>query len=80
MRARSSRWGNSLALRVPRQLAEEAGLREDAVVELTASTGGFAVAALPSPVPPLAELLAQISDDNQHAAVDTGSATGAEAW
>jgi antitoxin MazE len=35
MRATLSKWGNSLAVRLPRQAAASAGLREGAVVDLT---------------------------------------------
>jgi len=35
MRASIARWGNSLAVRVPKEVAASVGLREGAVVELT---------------------------------------------
>ena len=35
MRAALSRWGNSLAVRLPKDLAESVGLREGAALELT---------------------------------------------
>jgi len=35
MRAIISKWGNSLAIRVPREAAASAGLREGAAVDLT---------------------------------------------
>lgn len=35
MRASLARWGNSLAVRVPRELAESLGLREGAALDLT---------------------------------------------
>jgi antitoxin MazE len=80
MRAKVARWGHSLALRLPRHLVQEAGLSEGAVVELQARSGGFDVAAVTDPVPPLEDLLAQITDANLHQAVDSGPAVGAEAW
>jgi antitoxin MazE len=41
MRAKISKWGNSLAIRLPRAMAEEAGLKVGQVVELclTAEAG-----------------------------------------
>ena len=80
MRATITRWGQGLALRVPRKLALEAGLSEGAEVELTAHPGGLDVAAVAGHVPSLAELLAQITDANRHEAVDSGPAVGAEVW
>ena len=35
MRASIARWGNSLAVRVPKEVAASVGLREGAAVELT---------------------------------------------
>lgn len=35
MRASLARWGNSLAVRVPRDVAESVGLREGAALEMT---------------------------------------------
>jgi antitoxin MazE len=35
MRASIARWGNSLAVRVPKELAASLGLREGAAVEMT---------------------------------------------
>jgi antitoxin MazE len=36
MQAQISRWGNSLGVRIPKQIAERAGLREGARVEIEA--------------------------------------------
>ena len=80
MRTKIGRWGNSLALRVPRHLANEAGLTEGAVVELIPRHDGFVVAAVTEEVPPLEELLARITDANLHQPVDSGPAIGAETW
>jgi antitoxin MazE len=35
MKTRVHKWGNSLALRIPKSFADQAGLRENALVELT---------------------------------------------
>ena len=39
MRAAVSKWGNSLAVRIPREAAEAAGLREGAALDLTVEDG-----------------------------------------
>ncbi|MGH7005768.1 MAG: AbrB/MazE/SpoVT family DNA-binding domain-containing protein, partial [Alphaproteobacteria bacterium] len=36
MKTRVSRWGNSLAIRIPKTYAKRAGLEEGAAVEITA--------------------------------------------
>lgn len=43
MKAAVARWGNSLALRLPRGLAEEVRLNEGAAVELTVRDGALVV-------------------------------------
>lgn len=43
MRAKISKWGNSLGVRLPKALAEETGLREGQVVELSVNGSGFDV-------------------------------------
>ena len=39
MRTRVQRWGNSLAVRIPKTFAEEVGLRNDSPVDLRLSQG-----------------------------------------
>ena len=39
MRASLAKWGNSLAVRVPREIASSVGLREGATLELTVEDG-----------------------------------------
>ena len=79
MKARVQKWGNSLALRIPKSFAEEARLREDTAVELTLVNGKLVVAPTPQ-TPTLAELLEGITPDNLHAEWDTGPARGREIW
>ena len=44
-----SRWGNSLAVRLPSDLVRELGLKDGDEISLRAETGGFAVARAPRP-------------------------------
>jgi antitoxin MazE len=63
MRAQISRWGNSLAVRLPRQLADSAGLGEGTAVELDIIDGTVRLTpARPSYT--LTQLLAGITPDN----------------
>lgn len=43
MRAKVSKWGNSLGIRLPKALMEQSGLREGQSVELSSKDGGFDV-------------------------------------
>ena len=72
--------GNSLALRIPKSFAAEAGLREDAPVELSLVKGKVVVKPV-APVPPtLDELLRGVTDENVHSEWDTGPAMEREVW
>jgi antitoxin MazE len=74
------KWGNSLALRIPKSFAQEAGLKEQSAVELSVVDGKLVVIAESRPVYTLQELLARVTADNLHGEVDTGPAVGGEAW
>lgn len=80
METRVKKWGNSLALRIPRPLAAEAGLDDDSLVELSLVDGNLVVSPLPQVKYSLDHLLAQVTEDNVHSEVDTGPAVGGEAW
>jgi antitoxin MazE len=79
MRSQIAKWGNSLALRLPKSLAAEAGLSEGSPVELSVQTGKLIVA-LGRPKYRLADLLAQITPENRHDEVDWGAPKGTEEW
>jgi antitoxin MazE len=80
MKARIQRWGNSLAVRIPKAFAEEAHLTADHPVELKLVDGQIMIAPIEEPAYDLDELLAQVSEDNLHSETDTGAPTGAEVW
>ena len=76
---RIKRWGNSLALRIPKPLAKEIGLGEDSRVELSVEDGKLVVRPLPTPRYELEALLAGITEGNLHDEVESGPAMGREA-
>lgn len=80
MEARIKKWGNSLALRIPSSLAKEAGLQYESPVELSLIDGRLVVVPTSKPKLTLDHLLAQVTEDNIHAEMDTGPAVGKEAW
>ena len=79
MRAPVRRWGNSLALRIPKVLAERSRLAEGTEVEIAVEDGRLVVTPI-SPTPSLDDLLARVTDENRHGEVGTGPAVGREAW
>jgi antitoxin MazE len=80
MRSRVQKWGNSLALRIPKSFANEAGLQKESPVEVSLEDGKLVIAPLRKSKPTLKQLLAEITDDNLHRETDTGSAAGNEIW
>ncbi len=80
MQTRIQRWGNSLALRIPKAFADEIGLTAESAVEMTITNGQILLKPVTRPMYDLDELLAQITEDNLHSEIDTGESTGNETW
>ncbi|MBI2466438.1 MAG: AbrB/MazE/SpoVT family DNA-binding domain-containing protein [Candidatus Rokubacteria bacterium] len=80
MRMQIQKWGNSLALRIPKPFAEDADVRKGTVVDLSVSEGKLVVAAARRQKPALKELLAKVNRRNLHGEVDSGPPTGRGSW
>jgi antitoxin MazE len=80
METRIQKWGNSLAVRIPKAFAEAAGLENETTVEINLIDGQIVISpATPRPLN-LEDLLAQITDENLHGETDTGDNVGSEVW
>ena len=78
-RAQMVRWGNSLAIRIPKIIADEARLAEgDRLVLQVESPGNVAVKAVERPT--LDELVERITPENLNKEVKWGKPVGNEAW
>lgn len=80
MRIRVQKWGNSLALRIPKSFATETALDSGAEVDLTLEDGRLVITPLSEPRYSLSDLLTGVTPQNLHSEVDTGSSQGAEVW
>ena len=80
MRSRVQKWGNSLALRIPKSFANEVGLQKETPVELSLVDGKLVIIPVAEPKPTLKQLLANVTKENLHHEVNTGSAIGHELW
>jgi antitoxin MazE len=80
MKTRVQKWGNSLAVRIPKAFAAEAALAEDVPVELSIVRGKIVINPLATEPLSLNELLSGITPANLHGEWDTGSAVGKEIW
>jgi antitoxin MazE len=80
MRTRVQKWGNSLALRIPKAFANEIGLHRETPVEISLADGKLVITPENKPKPTLKQLLAKVTKDNLHHEFDTGPAAGSEMW
>jgi antitoxin MazE len=80
MRTRIQKWGNSLALRIPKSFAIETGLDQDVLVDVALVDGKLIVTPVQTPSITLQQLLAGVTDENRHNEYDTGEVVGAEVW
>ena len=76
-RSHVAKWGSSLAVRIPKPIAEQWGVREGSAVEIV-SRGDEVV--LSKREYSLAEMMARVTPDNLHSEFDTGPPMGNEAW
>jgi antitoxin MazE len=77
MQVRVARWGNSFGVRIPKQIAERAGLREGARVEIEAETDRVVITRA-RPSYRLAELLQGMTPEAMREAFDWGPDRGRE--
>jgi antitoxin MazE len=80
MKTRVQKWGNSLAVRIPKAFAAEAGLVDEAHVEMAIEDGSIVITPVVAPHYDLARMLNAITPENVHREVGTGPAEGAEVW
>ncbi len=80
MRTKVARWGNSLALRIPRKLALSHHLDEGSSVEIIEDQGELKLRPVSEKAYSLDELLDAITGKNLHEEMQTGSARGKEVW
>jgi len=80
MKTRVQKWGNSLALRIPKAFADEVGLQKETSVEISLADGKIVVTPVTKSKLTLEQLLSKVTEDNLHHEVDTGSAVGNETW
>ena len=74
-----SKWGNSLAVRIPLTLAKEARLAEGDRLTLDLATDGSIVLRPARRKYELRQLVSRIAK-NRHSETDWGSPTGRESW
>jgi antitoxin MazE len=79
MRTRISKWGNSLAVRIPKLFVDELGLTDGAEVEIVVSDGHIVLTAAGREYG-LEELAEAITPENRPTETDWGRPQGREVW
>jgi antitoxin MazE len=80
MQTKVQKWGNSIAVRIPKAFAEEMRIAPNTAVELTLTNGSLVITPVQTPSFILEDLLAAITPQNTHEEIDPGTAVGNEAW
>ncbi|MDE2952768.1 MAG: AbrB/MazE/SpoVT family DNA-binding domain-containing protein [Chloroflexota bacterium] len=81
MLTKVQKWGNSRAVRIPKAIAEEAGLDFDCAVDIKCVDGEIRIKrARKRKRYDLDELLASVPDDFEPQEWDTGPPVGNEVW
>lgn len=71
-----SKWGNSLGVRIPHSVAKQLGITENEPVEIIVEDNHILI----QKVYRLKSLLAQVTPENIHSEIDTGTSVGGEQW
>ncbi len=77
-----NRWGNSLAIRLPRNIAAEAGITHGSTVEVrSAGRGKITINRVDqTPVYHLEKLLRGVTPENRHPVIEPSGPVGQEVW
>ncbi len=79
MKSRVKKWGNSLALRIPKPVAVQMGVGDDSPVVLVLRGRELAVVPLERTQYRLSDLLSGVSKRNVHERISIGTADAGEA-
>jgi antitoxin MazE len=80
MHVRVQKWGNSLAVRIPKPLAEDAEVKEGTVLNLAVFEGKVIATPVSKRKLSLKQLLAKVNRKTLHDEIDFGSPVGREIW
>jgi len=78
MQAKIKKWGNSLALRIPKSFALNANIKQDELVDISIDKEKIIITPIRQKEYSLDELLASVTEDNLHGEFDTGVPVGKE--
>jgi antitoxin MazE len=74
------KWGNSASVRIPASVMAAAALSLDQAVDVREESGRIVIEPIREETFDIDDLVAGITDENRHDAVETGPAVGRESW
>lgn len=80
MQTTIQKWGNSLAVRIPKAFVKEANVAYGTTVNLSIDDGRIVIDPHPRPAYRLEDLLRNVTQQNIHTEIEIGDAVGREAW
>jgi antitoxin MazE len=80
MKTAVQRWGNSLAIRIPRAFAQEKRLGNGSQVDIQLNSGMLVISLVPQNRYALRDLLAAVQKTNVHSETKWGAPMGKEVW
>ena len=80
MKTTAQKWGNSLAIRVPKSVAVQLGLKAQDDLDIEVRDGNVLLKPHLQRVYRLEDLVKRISPKNVHGEIDTGTPVGREIW
>jgi antitoxin MazE len=80
MQARIQKWGNSLAVRIPKSFALQSHLGLNSLVEMSVEDGRIILLPVSQPEMTLDQLLEGVTAENLHRESETGASIGLESW
>lgn len=79
MKIQIQKWGNSLALRIPKSFAVETKIEQGTTVDVSLEGDGIVLRPTREELT-LEDLLAKVTDENRHGEIDFGKPKGREVW
>lgn len=72
------KWGNSLAIRIPKDIVQSLSIEQDTILEMNMQKGVLVIK--PKQETTLESLVSQINGENLHTEVTSGEGVGNEEW
>jgi antitoxin MazE len=80
MKTKAQKWGNSLAVRIPKTVATQVGIKAQDDLEIEVQDGNVVLKPHLRRVYRLDDLIKRINKKNMHHEIDPGAPVGREIW